>query len=285
MPRSSRTKSRKHSNREVRDFSDSEEDLKKNEVSVRVSKDLVAGEKRKVSVKDLLSHGNGDVVDEVVVVSKRRKEKVDGGGSDRWNAGDENDVFAEVKTENLSSRTKEKEKEREREKEKERVSVEFSRSKSGRRHESEKKEEVVEEESKSGRVESRRKGEKEHGRKEYKEKEKEKEKERLDKEKVVVDDGELGRKHSVDVNEERHGKRGRENIGKLRRVLVCATLYNFDIRNIVCIVFISQVLAFISFNLPILFFCIGELLLAVRLSGYLYLSLLHVLDIYVCVDC
>ncbi|KAL8154642.1 uncharacterized protein LOC141659810 isoform X2 [Apium graveolens] len=203
MPRSSRTKSRKHSLREVRDYSDSEEDLKKNgrdEVSVRVSKDLVAGEKRKVSVKDVLSHGNGELVEEVVVVSKRRKEKGggEGGGSDRWNGGDENDVLVEKSESLSSSRVKEKERERERI---EKVSVEVSRSKSGRRHESV-KEEVVEEESKSG----RRKGEKEHGRKEYKEKE------RVEKEKVVVEDVELARKHSVDVSEERHGKRGRENI-------------------------------------------------------------------------
>lgn len=203
MPRSSRTKSRKHSLREVRDYSDSEEDVKKNgrdEVSVRVSKDLVAGEKRKVSVKDVVSHGNGELVEEVVVVSKRRKEKGgEGGGSDRWNGGEESEVVVEKSESLLSSRTREKEREKERERERERVSG----SKSGRRHESEKKEEVVEEESKSG----RRKGEKEHGRKEYKEKE------RVEKEKVVVEDVELGRKHSVDVSEERHGKRGRENIG------------------------------------------------------------------------
>ncbi|XP_017226446.1 uncharacterized protein LOC108202519 isoform X1 [Daucus carota subsp. sativus] len=210
MPRSSRTKSRKHSSREVRDYSDSEEDLKRNgkeEGSVRVSKDSMSGDKRKVAVKDLVGHGNGvDVADEVLVVSKRRKDKAEGGGgSDRWNADAPNDVFVDVKIETFNSKAKEKEK----------VLVDSSRSKTGRRHESDKKDElltvVAEEESKSGRVESKRKGDKEYGRKEYKEKE------RWDKEKLLEDgkDAEFTRKHglhSVDVAEERHGKRSRENI-------------------------------------------------------------------------
>lgn len=98
MPRSSRHKSSKHSSKDARDYSDSEKDssLKERKVkedsSARISKDSGSGEKRKLDLKDskdVYGSGNGEYLEEYTS-SKRRKERVDDGVSDRWNGG-END--------------------------------------------------------------------------------------------------------------------------------------------------------------------------------------------------
>lgn len=99
MPRSSRHKSSKHSSRDAREYSDSEKDSslkdrKSKEESgvVRVSKDSGSTEKRKLDLKDgkdsYGGSGNGDYSEDLVS-SKRRKERVDYGGSDRWNGGED----------------------------------------------------------------------------------------------------------------------------------------------------------------------------------------------------
>lgn len=97
MPRSSRHKSHKqskHSSRYSKEHSDSDDDPKskdrnsKEESTVRVSS---SGEKRKLDsqlrdVKDLTDHVNGDGLDEYVAL-KRRKDRGDMAGTDRWNGG------------------------------------------------------------------------------------------------------------------------------------------------------------------------------------------------------
>lgn len=97
MPRSSRHKSHKqskHSSRYSKEHSDSDDDPKskdrnsKEESTVRVSS---SGEKRKLDsqlrdVKDLTDHVNGDGLDEYVAL-KRRKDRGDVAGTDRWNGG------------------------------------------------------------------------------------------------------------------------------------------------------------------------------------------------------
>ncbi|GLT63642.1 hypothetical protein SLA2020_361900 [Shorea laevis] len=100
MPKSSRHKSGKHSSKDVRDYSDSEKDssLKekerkpKEESSGRVYKESGSGEKRKLDSKDgskdPLGSGNGEYLEDYSS-SKRRKERVDDGVSDRWNGGDD----------------------------------------------------------------------------------------------------------------------------------------------------------------------------------------------------
>ncbi|KAM7531407.1 hypothetical protein LguiB_034817 [Lonicera macranthoides] len=236
MPRSSRSKSHKqskHSSKDVREHSDSEEDVKmkerncKEEASSRVSRDLESGEKRKV--KDPSGHGNGDASEEHFA-SKRRKEKADG-GSDRWNSGGTEGVTIDKDMKVESSGI---DVDRSSSKSKESKGLVDSKSKSSRRHDSggEKKDvnviSVVEkEESKIGsgsRVDSKRKLEKDSGRREshhqVKDVKEGKDKDRgSDREKKVQDikrdaDGELARKpgsKSVDLNEDRQHKRGREN--------------------------------------------------------------------------
>ncbi|KAJ4952071.1 hypothetical protein NE237_028903 [Protea cynaroides] len=102
MPRSSRHKSHKqhkHSTKDAREYSDSEEDgnLKdrkgKEEAAVRVSRDSASGEKRKLATqsqdgKDLFGPGNGDLTEEYVS-SKRRKDRADATVTDRWNGGED----------------------------------------------------------------------------------------------------------------------------------------------------------------------------------------------------
>lgn len=236
MPRSSRHKSHKqskHSSRDVRERSDSEEDVKtkngREEGSVRVSKDSSSGEKRKLASqlrdgKDLSGHGNGEASEEYVS-SKRRKDRVDVAGSDRWDGGDER-ADGSVVDKGMKSSRMDSEKGS-----KSKVSID-SKSKSSRRHESERKEDNVglvaeKEESKSGKVEAKRKGEKDSSQKEasqYKDA-KEKEKERgSEKDRKVQDskrdsetrvrDSEVKRKReseSVDVGVERPVKKGTEN--------------------------------------------------------------------------
>lgn len=98
MPRSSRHKSLKHSGKDAREHSDSEEDgnLKdrkgREEAGVRVSRDSTSSEKRKLisqsqDGKDRSFVGNGDLLEEYVV-SKKRKERADVASSDRWNGGE-----------------------------------------------------------------------------------------------------------------------------------------------------------------------------------------------------
>lgn len=115
MPRSSRHKSGKHNSKDARDYSDSEKDsgLKERKVkedgSTRVSKDSASGEKRKLDSKDskdLYGSGNGEYLEEYVS-SKRRKERVDDGVSDRWNGG-ENDRAEGSKKSKASSDLKSK---------------------------------------------------------------------------------------------------------------------------------------------------------------------------------
>lgn len=98
MTRSSRHKSSKHSSRDAREYSDSEKDLslkdrksKEESGGVRVSKESGSSEKRKLDLKDgkdaYGGSGNGEYSEDLVS-SKRRKEKVDDGASDRWNGGE-----------------------------------------------------------------------------------------------------------------------------------------------------------------------------------------------------
>lgn len=97
MPRSSRHKSSKHSSRDTRDYSDSEDDsgLRERrgggvEGGSRVSKDSGSSEKRRVEAKDskdVYGSRNGDYAEDHGS-SKRRKEKFSDGVSDRWNGGD-----------------------------------------------------------------------------------------------------------------------------------------------------------------------------------------------------
>ncbi|KAA8528230.1 hypothetical protein F0562_035519 [Nyssa sinensis] len=244
MPRSSRHKSHKqnkHGSKDVREHSDSEEDLKmkdrnNEEGSHRVSRDSVSGEKRKVASqsrdgKDPSSHGNGDTSEEHAA-SKRRKEKADGNASsDRWNGGgDERGQGITISKEMREESSKlESDKSS-----KSKVSVD-SKSKTSRKHDnfSEKEENVSlagdKEESKSNsRADLKRKSEKDPmGREvhQYKESKESKDKERgSEKERKVQDikrdvearavDSEVARKQgsrSTNFGEEPQGKRGREN--------------------------------------------------------------------------
>ncbi|XP_043706254.1 uncharacterized protein LOC122655926 [Telopea speciosissima] len=184
MPRSSRHKSHKqhkHSSKDDREYSDSEEDgnLKnrkgKEEVAVRASRDSASGEKRKLASqshdgKDLFGPGNGDLSDEYVS-SKKRKDRVDATATDRWNGGGDQRVASVVgdKETNGDSFRQESEKGP-----KSKVAVD-SKSKSSRRDDSlmDRKDEKVgiaaegEEVKKNiNKVESKRKSEKDSGRKE-----------------------------------------------------------------------------------------------------------------------
>ncbi|OVA01966.1 hypothetical protein BVC80_1819g1 [Macleaya cordata] len=137
MPRSSRHKSHKqhkHSSKDSRDQSDSDEGVNlkerngKEKALINVSKDSSSSEKRKLSQsqdsKHLFGPGNGDLSVEHGT-SKRRKEKVDGTATDRWNGGDilDKETKGESTELDLDKGTKSK------------VSVD-SKSKSSRRHES-----------------------------------------------------------------------------------------------------------------------------------------------------
>ncbi|XAR55139.1 hypothetical protein NMG60_11030549 [Bertholletia excelsa] len=239
MPRSSRHKSHKqskHSSRDAREHSDSEEDVKmkerngKEEGSVRVSRESGSSEKRKLtSGEDPSGHGNGDTSGEYIA-SKRRKEKAD--VMDRWNGGgdgrgDDETVERENKGESSRGETDKTSKSK---------SSADGKSKSGRRYDSgnEKKEENVglatekEESKSSSRGDTKRKSEKDYVQKEVQQckvSKESKDKERgLEKERKIQDikrdaevravDGDAARKQgsrSGDFGEERHGKRGREN--------------------------------------------------------------------------
>ncbi|XP_042504872.1 zinc finger CCCH domain-containing protein 13-like [Macadamia integrifolia] len=244
MPRSSRHKSHKqhkHSCKDSREYSDSEEDgnLKdrkgKEEAAARVSRDSASGEKRKLASqsqegKDLFGPGNGDL-SEQYVSSKRRKDRADATVTDRWNGGQDKRGVSVVgdKETNGDGFRPESEKGP-----KSKVSVD-SKSKSSRRDDSltDRKDEKVsiavegEEVKKSiNKVESRRKSEKDSGRKEVyqhtdvKEKEREPEKDRKvqdgrrEKSVDTVVVSEVSRKqgsHSGSLEEDRQVKREVEN--------------------------------------------------------------------------
>ncbi|XAR70170.1 hypothetical protein NMG60_11026944 [Bertholletia excelsa] len=230
MPRSSRHKSHKqskHTSRDAREPSDSEEDEKtrdgssKDECLVRVPRDAASGEKRKQCLdKELSVHGNGDASEDYVV-SKRRKEKpsVSASSDRRSDWGDEQDGGQRVEKEMKGEYSK---------------AVGDSKSKSGRRHAGVSEEKdynvclvVEKEESKSrGRGDSKRKSEKDFGRKQvqpYKDWKESKDKQRgsdrdrerenqdTRRETEAVESGTYRKQssHSVDIGEERHGKRGR----------------------------------------------------------------------------
>ncbi|KAF5180616.1 LOW protein: zinc finger CCCH domain protein [Thalictrum thalictroides] len=147
MPRSSRHKSHKqhkHSSKEAREHSDSEEvvnfkDRKdREEVVVRVSRESASSEKRKLAAqsidsKDVYSPGNGGLPEEYSA-SKRRKERSDASGVDRWNGGGEvgrgGISVGDKETKGESSRI-DSEKGM-----KSKVSVDSKSNKSSRRHES-----------------------------------------------------------------------------------------------------------------------------------------------------
>lgn len=96
-----RHKSSKRSSRDTRDYSDSEKDSglkdrrgKEDSSGVRVLKDSGSSEKRKLDskdTKDVFDSGNGDHAEEYSSSLKRRKDRADGGVSDRWNGGGEDD--------------------------------------------------------------------------------------------------------------------------------------------------------------------------------------------------
>ncbi|XP_010261562.1 PREDICTED: zinc finger CCCH domain-containing protein 13 [Nelumbo nucifera] len=102
MPRSSRHKSHrqhKHSSKDTREYSDSDEDGSlrdrkgREEAAARVSRDSASGEKRKLGSqsqdgKDLFGPGNGDMSEDYVA-SKRRKDRADAVVTDRWNGGED----------------------------------------------------------------------------------------------------------------------------------------------------------------------------------------------------
>ncbi|XP_057966846.1 uncharacterized protein LOC131157026 [Malania oleifera] len=180
MPRGSRHKSHKqskHSSREDydRERSDSGEDAKmkernvRDESAARVSRDSYSGEKRKLvsqsrDGKDPSGHGNGDDVSEEHGSSKRHRDRADVAGSDRWNGG-RGDEHSDKETKGdsrLDSKLK--------------GSVVDLKSKPGRKHDSEKKEENLNEKegSKSSKADSKRKFEKDfpaHQHKDSKDKE------------------------------------------------------------------------------------------------------------------
>ncbi|XP_039062471.1 zinc finger CCCH domain-containing protein 13-like [Hibiscus syriacus] len=113
MPRSSRHKSSKHSSRDSKDYSDSErESGLKEEKNTKEKSKPGSGEKRKLdskdTSKDVWISGNGDYLEEYSS-SKRRREKVDDGASDRWN-GNEDDGKGEKKS-RTSSESKSKRRE------------------------------------------------------------------------------------------------------------------------------------------------------------------------------
>ncbi|KAK9144005.1 hypothetical protein Syun_013405 [Stephania yunnanensis] len=155
MPRSSRHKSLKHSGKDAREHSESEDDVifkekrGRDEGGGRVSRDLGSSEKRKLASqsqsqegKDQFLVANGDVVVEEYVASKKRKERNDASSSDRWNGGEggrDGNSGADKERRGESYRQDSEKGLRSR------VSVDL-KSKSSRRHEglSEKREEKVE---------------------------------------------------------------------------------------------------------------------------------------------
>ncbi|PIN01746.1 hypothetical protein CDL12_25741 [Handroanthus impetiginosus] len=233
MPRSSRHKSHKQSKHSSRDYSDSEEDVvkmkeksSKDDNSIRVHRDSASGEKRKSSSqvregkdsKDL----NGDVLEELVS-SKRRKEKTDIVGGDRWNGGDDSDRKVEkemYKGESLKVDTKLKE------------SIRIESKNKSKRYESgiaserkEDKEVVLDKEESKSKGESRRKSERDSSARKEGRESKDKDR-RWDKEKnggqdsksgdgeAKLADMDIGKKQGSqlgELSEERQGKRSREN--------------------------------------------------------------------------
>lgn len=301
MPRSSRHKSHKqskHSSKEAKEYySDSDEDVRMKEKerssgkedgggSVRVSKDSshsASGEKRKLSSssllkevkdgKDLTGNGNGDTMEEYVS-SKRRKDKAESGGGDRWYGGGDGkeDGGATEKESRGESWKFDSEKGT---KSKESKGLGDSKNKSSRRHESggEKEEKnvgLVEKEenrnaSGSARGESKRKSEKEAGRKEGKESRELKERDRgSEREKKGQESKRDLEVRSMDTNvvvkkqgsqwedggEDRQGKRGRENNGNATFFSgLCDDNGHFSLSS-----FIS--LLFLCLHLSIYYFCV-----------------------------
>lgn len=254
MPKSSRHKSHKqskHSSKDARDHSDSDDDSRKikererngkEDTSVRVSRDLSSGDKRKSTLqsrdgKDLSNHGNGEATDEYVA-SKRRKDRGEVGASDRWNGGGDERGDAAIGDKEVKGESSRIDSDKGL---KTRTSFDL-KSKSSRRHDSSEKKEdsnvgsvMEKEENKSVKVESKRKLEKDKPEKEKSERDSSrkevsqlkdlKEKERgLEKDRQVQDskrdletrsvDVEAKRKQGsqpVDAGEEQKVKRGSKN--------------------------------------------------------------------------
>ncbi|OVA11321.1 hypothetical protein BVC80_9007g19 [Macleaya cordata] len=239
MPRSSRHKQHKqtkHSSRDVRERSDSEEEgyLKSrnggDEIAVRVSRDSASGEKRKIVSQS--QDGNGDLFEDYVV-SKRRKEGADVTDTDRWKGVEEERGMREKIDGSRADLEKSS---------KMKVLVDSNINKSSRRNESSTKEKnagvVIEsgevQKNGSSKVESKYKSERDLRRKEVHQYKDGKEKERgADRDRKVRDskrersvdaapgrgseDSDLGRKQgsqSGHVEEERLRKRELENDGK-----------------------------------------------------------------------
>uniref|UniRef100_A0A7N0TQX0 Uncharacterized protein n=1 Tax=Kalanchoe fedtschenkoi TaxID=63787 RepID=A0A7N0TQX0_KALFE len=175
MPRSSRHKS-KRSAKDVREYSDTEEDLSKEKHrewkesgGSRGYKESGSGsgQKRKLTsqtvvLKDSPSHGNGYSSDEYVG-SKRRKDKSDRVGSDRWNGSGE--VLG------LDSQTREESSQFDENVLKSKGLVDLKSKVSSGRHDVEKKEETVssfisKEENRIIKAESKRRSDKERSEKE-----------------------------------------------------------------------------------------------------------------------
>ncbi|XP_043716058.1 uncharacterized protein LOC122664346 [Telopea speciosissima] len=215
MPRSSRHKSHKqhkHSSKDAREYSDSEEDgnLKdrkgREQAAVRVSRDSTSGEKRKLASqsqdgKDLFAPGNGDLSDDYVS-SKRRKDRADVTVTDRWNGGEGERGESVVRHKEMKGDGLRPELEKV---PKSKVSVD-SKSKSSRRNDSlsDRKDEMVgvavereEVKKSSNKVESKLKSEKDSGRKEVYQFKDVKEKERVAEKDRKVQDGR--REKSIDT--------------------------------------------------------------------------------------
>ncbi|XP_051137055.1 uncharacterized protein LOC127255529 [Andrographis paniculata] len=238
MPRSSRHKSHKHSKHSSRDYSESDEEViksekrSKDESSTKVHRDSASGEKRKGSSqvregkdRDLVGHGNGEALEDYAL-SKRRKEKVDVIGDDRWCGDGDNDGEKEMHK-GRSSRGDNKLKEYSNKGD----DMEIDWNNKSKRHESgisgERKEDSIAAGKEEGKVkgESKRRSERDSStRKEVRElKEKD---HRSDKEKnggyegkggdseLKLMDGEVGKKQAAQVGDsskERQSKRFREN--------------------------------------------------------------------------
>lgn len=201
MPRSSRHKShrQKHSSRDLREHSDSEEEdvsrerKRREDSGIRVpdSSEKRESPSKSQQEKDLALDYSG---------SKRRRDRADSGVTDRWNGGDDRRVEQlatekRLRGDGFGSDSEKRAKPK---------AAEDSKSRSSRRQESssERKNEILvleNEEAKkgSGRVESKRKLEKDSGRKDANECKDAKEKERgMDRDRKVQD---TRRERSVDT--------------------------------------------------------------------------------------
>uniref|UniRef100_A0A7N0RBH4 Uncharacterized protein n=2 Tax=Kalanchoe fedtschenkoi TaxID=63787 RepID=A0A7N0RBH4_KALFE len=175
MPRSSRHKS-KRSVKDAREYSDTEEDVSKGKHrdekeeggSSRGYKEFGSGsgEKRKLAsrtvvVKESSSHGNGYSSEEYAG-AKRRKDKFDGVGSDRWNgSGEMLDLGSETREESFQLDEKAL---------KSKGLIDLKSKVSSGRHDVEKKEETVgsfigKEENRMVKVESKRRSDKDRSEK------------------------------------------------------------------------------------------------------------------------